>query len=71
MTYKPDLKYRLPVRDDVTEMQYHRPPTPYEIRFGDGATHYRTFPVEDCCHTGTRIHKRWFKAADDGLRYYR
>lgn len=60
----------LPVHPDVTECEYHRPPTPAEIRFGHGATHYRTFPVEECCHPGTRIKKRWFKAADDGLRYY-
>ena len=61
----------LPVRDDVTECEYHREPTPSEIKFGQGATHYRTFPVEVCCHPGTRILKRWFVAADDGLRYYR
>jgi len=60
----------LPVRDDVTECQYHRPPTKSEIRFGHGATHYRTFSVEECCHKGTRIKKRWFVAKDDGLRYY-
>lgn len=60
----------LPVRDDVTEVTYHRPPTPAELRFGEGATHYRDFPVEVCCHPGTRYLKRWFKA-DDGLRYYR
>lgn len=68
---KPDLKGRLPVRDDVTECQYHRPPTKGEINFGHGATHYRTFQVSECCYTGTRILKRWFKANDDGLRYYR
>lgn len=60
----------LPVRDDVTECEYHRPPTEGEIRFGHGATHYRTFPVEECCHPGTRIKKKWFVAKDDGLRYY-
>lgn len=62
---------RLPVRDDVTEVEYYRPPTVSEIRFGHGATHYRTFLVEECCHKGTRILKRWFVAQDDGLRYYR
>ncbi len=68
---KPDLSGRLPVRDDVTEVEYRRPPTRAEIAWGYGATHYRTFPVEDCCHAGTRIMKRWFRAQDDGLRYYR
>jgi hypothetical protein len=60
----------LPVRDDVTECTYHRPPTPAEIKFGYGATHYRDFPVEEVCHKGTRIKKKWFVAEDDGLRYY-
>lgn len=60
----------LPVRDEVMEVEYHRPPTTGELRFGHGATHYRTFPVEACCHLGTRILKKWFKA-DDGRRYYR
>lgn len=64
------LSNRLPVRDDVVEVEYHRPPTASEIRFGHGATHYRTFSIEECCHPGTRILKRWF-IADDGNRYYR
>ena len=61
---------RLPVRPDVQEVEYRRKPTASEIDFGYGATHYRTFPVEDCLHPGTRVLKRWF-VADDGLRYYR
>ena len=60
----------MPVRDDVTEVTYHRRPTAGELRFGEGATHYRTFPVEDCCFPGTRILRKWF-VADDGLRYSR
>ncbi len=63
-------KSNIPVRDDVTECEYHRPPTKAEIRFGEGATHYRTFTIEECCHKGTRIKKAWFVADDDGLRYY-
>jgi hypothetical protein len=63
-------RYRLPVRDDVTTLTYHRPPTESELRFGYGATHYRDFTVEECCWPGTRFLKSWFKA-DDGLRYYR
>jgi hypothetical protein len=61
----------LPVMPEVTEVEYHRPPTKSEITFGYGATYYRTFSVETVCHSNTRILKRWFKAGDDGLRYYR
>lgn len=68
---KPDFRFRLPVRDDVQSVTYRRNPTQGELRFGHGATHYREFPVEDCCHAGTRILKKWFTAPDDGLRYYR
>lgn len=60
----------LPVDGDETECEYHRPPTRSELNFGHGATHYRTFTVEECCFAGTRFLKRWF-VADDGLRYYR
>lgn len=61
---------RLPLRDDVTAVTYHRAPTPAEVRRGYGATHYRDFTPAECCHGGTRIAKRWI-LADDGLRYYR
>lgn len=61
----------LPVRPDVKEVTYHREPTAAEVKFGHGATHYRDFPVEECCHKGTRFLKKWFVARDDGLRYYR
>ena len=66
-----ELAGRLPLRDEIEYVPYYRPPTPSEIRFGHGATHYRDFSPEECCHKGTRIPKRWFIAADDGLRYYR
>lgn len=62
---------RLPVREGVETVTYHRQPTQAEIRMGYGATHYRDFPVTVVVHTGTRIPKRWFIAPDDGLRYYR
>jgi hypothetical protein len=65
------MRHGLPVRDDVTEITYHRPPTKQEIAFGQGATHYRTFPVAECCFDGTRIPKKKFKSHDDGLMYYR
>jgi hypothetical protein len=60
----------LQVRDDVESITYHRPPTAAELRFGEGATHYRDFDIDECCHEGTRIAKRWL-VASDGLRYYR
>lgn len=65
------LQGRLPLRPDVEQVTYHRPPTPAETRLGYGATHYRDFPVAEIVHPGTRIAKRWFIARDDGLRYYR
>lgn len=68
---KNDFKKQLPVRDDVEILNYHRPPTRSEINFGHGATHYREFTIEECCHKGTRFLKKWFVAKDDGLRYYR
>lgn len=60
-----------PVRDDVTRVTYHRQPTAGEIRFGEGAIHYADFDVEECCHKGTRVLKKWFVSKVDGLRYYR
>lgn len=68
---KVDLSNRLPVREDVIECTNHRPPTAWEISFGHDAVHYRKFPVAEVCHKGTRVLKKWFTAADDGLRYYR
>ncbi len=68
---KSKLVDRLPIREGVERATYWRNPTPAELRRGYGATHYRDFPVAVCCHTGTRIPKRWFIAPDDGLRYYR
>jgi hypothetical protein len=67
---KPNLAHRLPARPEVTNARYHRGPTAYEVLQGYGGTHYRCFPIEEVCHKGTRIPKRWIKA-DDGLRYYR
>lgn len=49
---------------------YHREPTASEIRFGYGATHYRDFSVNDVRVRGSTRLKKWFTAADDGLRYY-
>lgn len=65
------MKKSFPIQEDVKEVNYCRNPTKSEIKFGYGTTYYRDFPIEECCHKGTRILKRWFKSKDDGLRYYR
>ena len=70
MPTKKEISQRLPVRDDVETIEYHRKPTREEIVFGEGATHYRDFSIEDCCWPGTRIMKQRFKA-NDGLIYSR
>lgn len=46
----------------------HRPPTPGEIRFGYGATHYKTFLYKDI-RNSKGVVKKWFKCPDDGLNY--
>jgi len=45
-------------------IEYHREPTPAEVKFGEGATHYREFSEAEVTN------KKWIKA-DDGLRYWR
>jgi hypothetical protein len=50
-------------------IEAHRPPTPREIRWGYGATHYRTFDVSEWLKADGTL-KKWIKA-DDGLRYSR
>ena len=57
-------------RPDVVEIIAHRAPTHSEIRMGYGSTHYRTFPRAVWEHPDGRP-RRWIKAEDDGLRYYR
>lgn len=59
-----------PKIDGVQYYTYHRKPTPAEIKFGEGAIHYRNFPECLVRTIGFKV-KRWIKAADDGLRYYR
>lgn len=63
---------RLPLRDDVEVLTYHRKPTPHELKQGYGATHCRSFRAWECCYcvAGEWYPKAWF-VADDGLRYYR
>ena len=58
---------------DKGEIVYRRNPTAAEIRFGNGATHYRTFEIAETPELfradGTM--KSRFKASDDGLYYTR
>ena len=61
----------LSLRDDIETITYHRPPTKAEIKFGYGAMYYADFSIEECCHEGTRIPKKWFVSQYDGLRYYK
>lgn len=63
--------FKLPVRDGVKTVTYHREPEKSEIARGYGALHYRDFTIAECCYPGTRFQKVWLKAKDDGLRYYR
>ena len=52
------------------ELEYHRNPTEGEIRFGEGATHYRNFPIGKVINRKGEL-KEWLLSKDDGLRYYR
>lgn len=66
------FKNRLPIREDVKTVAYHRNPTLSEIRFGHGATHYCDFDIKECTHLhdGKRYLKAWIVSPYDGLRYY-
>mgnify|MGYP000158043589 CR=1 FL=1 len=58
--------------DDSLEkpVTYRRNPTPSEVRFGHGATHYKDFILGDVIkHCGSI--KKWIVCPQDGLRYYR
>ena len=59
-----------PIIGGVQHVTYHREPTRAEIRFGEGATHYRDFPLEEVTKPDGKI-KRWLFSKDDRLRYYR
>lgn len=51
-------------------IECHRPPTKGEIKFGEGATHYRNFTLAEIGINKKGDFKKWFIAKDDGLRYY-
>lgn len=48
-------------------IEYYRSPTEREVRFGEGATHYRAFDRALVTKRDGTL-KKWF-IADDGLRY--
>jgi len=49
---------------------YHRKPTKGEIKFGEGATHYKDFETCFCWNDLKDCPKRWLICPIDGLRYY-
>jgi hypothetical protein len=63
--------------DDISEKililtgqarECHRPPTAGEIKFGEGATHYKTFLIKDITNKKGAL-KKWFRCPVDGLNY--
>lgn len=56
--------------DVDVSFEYRRKPTPYEIRFGEGATHYKSFDTTLCRKPNGDL-KRWLTCPVDGLRYFR
>lgn len=53
-----------------TTVEYYRNPTAYEIKFGEGATHWLTVLKSDVTKKDGSL-KRWFINPIDKLRYYR
>lgn len=51
-------------------IEYKRKPNNYELKFGYGATHYRTFLIKDVLNRKGEL-KKWFKCKDDNLNYSR
>lgn len=64
--YKADSKCITGVQTRVIE--YSRKPTASEIKFGHGATHYKTFDESMCTKKDGTIKKR-LKCPIDGLIY--
>lgn len=53
---------------DNKDIECWRNPTPYELKFGEGAIRYRSFKKWEIGYGKSNNLKKWFKA-DDGLRY--
>lgn len=56
--------------EPAPELEYNRQPTKGEIKFGEGATHYKHFEASQYLKSSGRI-KKWLVCPIDGLRYYR
>lgn len=54
----------------TTPITYHRNPTIGEIKFGEGAIHYKDFDRETCWNYKKDQPKKWLYCPFDGLRYY-
>ena len=61
--------YKLEVLNSQ-EVELWRKPTAYEIKFGEGAIHYRDFLINEVLNKYGNL-KTWIKAKDDGLIYRR
>lgn len=55
---------------DNIEVTFHRKPTEWEIKFGEGATHYKDFKIKDLKVINGNTPKR-LKCPVDGLIYTR
>lgn len=64
------LYKRITLQKGITEIEYHRKPTASEIKFGEGATHYKDFNL-DACMKDNGDYKEWLICPIDKLRYYR
>jgi len=53
------------------EFEFYRKPTPGEIKFGEGAIHYKMFPSNQAINHKTGEFKKWLVCPVDGLRYYK
>lgn len=51
-------------------VEYHRNPTNSEIKFGEGAMHYKDFDIAFCLNGDGNL-KKWLVCPIDKLRYYR
>jgi hypothetical protein len=64
------MLFKINLQKDTEQIVCWRPPTEWEIKFGEGALHYRDFTADEIGRNRKGELKQWFKANDDGLRYY-
>lgn len=67
--FKEYVKKEVAAMYDAKTIEYHRPPTEGNIKFGHGATHYKDFNLIDVLNDEMQI-KKWLVCPVDGLRYY-